>query len=201
MAGADEIRWARRVRPETIRRLYTLHAKGMADEELIEKVGEAMYARCLSIRTVTRAHAGRAACPRCGAEVPHEGRKDQVLRCGCGWDTTWREYLKTYQGKQLYGGHAYSTFRAFIESWPAARTRADKMLAIDALIHACHKDLTGQAWRPAACNLIQGTARELVRFLDELAYGPNSAEELAETRQRWRQEVEASQFMKWLRDG
>ncbi len=35
MTGADEIRWARRVKPETSRRLYALDAKGITDEELI----------------------------------------------------------------------------------------------------------------------------------------------------------------------
>ena len=67
MAGVDEIKWARRVRPETIRALYTLDAKGIVDEELIDEVGYAMLARCESIRTVTRAHSGRATCPRCKA--------------------------------------------------------------------------------------------------------------------------------------
>ncbi|MBI5289694.1 MAG: hypothetical protein HY873_12045, partial [Chloroflexi bacterium] len=50
MAGADEIQWARRVKPEVIRRLYTRDAKGIVDEELIDEVGYAMYARCHSIR-------------------------------------------------------------------------------------------------------------------------------------------------------
>jgi hypothetical protein len=39
MAGADEIRWSRRVKPEMIRRLYTLDAKGIVDEDLINEVG------------------------------------------------------------------------------------------------------------------------------------------------------------------
>ncbi|MEX2225792.1 MAG: hypothetical protein WEB52_05000 [Dehalococcoidia bacterium] len=43
MAGADEIKWARRVRPETIRRLYTLDAKGIVDDELIDEVGYAFF--------------------------------------------------------------------------------------------------------------------------------------------------------------
>ena len=63
MAGADEIKWSRRVKPVSIRRLYTLDAKGIVDEDLINEVGYAMYARCLSIRTATRAHSGRAMCP------------------------------------------------------------------------------------------------------------------------------------------
>lgn len=201
MAGADEIRWARRVKPERILLLYTLHARGVAGEDLIDEVGSAMYARCESIRAATRAHAGRATCPRCQAQIPHEWRRDQVLECPCGWRATWGEYFKSYQGKQLHGGQAYSMFRVFLDTWPACRTRADRMLAIDALIHASHGEFKGQPGRPAACNLIEGTAKELVRFLDALAYGNESLDALIETRDRWRQGVETSRFLKWLRDG
>jgi hypothetical protein len=70
------------------------------------------------------------------------------------------------------------------------------MLAIDALIHACHGEFKGSMGRPAACNLIEGTALELVRFLDELAYGSGSTQGVAETRERWSKDVAASP---WLR--
>ena len=199
MAGVDEIRWARRVRQDKIRRLYTLDAKGIVDEELIDEVGYAMLARCESIRIATRAHAGKATCPRCGAKVEHAWKKHEPLECACGWGTTWGEYLKTYQGKQLYGGNAYPMFRAFIDRWPAARTPRDKMLAIDALIHAVHGQFQGAMARPAACNLIEGTARELIGFLDELAYGPQSTEGIAESRREWDAQVDASRFAAWKR--
>ncbi|HEX5480621.1 MAG TPA: hypothetical protein VFY79_12960 [Dehalococcoidia bacterium] len=199
MAGADEIRWARRVRQDKIRRLYTLDAKGIVDEELIDEVGYAMLVRCESIRMATRAHAGKATCPRCAAKVEHAWDKHQALACPCGWETTWGEYLKTYQGKQLYGGNAYPMFRAFIDRWPAARTPRDKMLAIDALIHAVHGQFQGAMGRPAACNLIEGTARELVGFLDELAYGPQSTEGIAESRREWDAQVDLSRFAGWKR--
>jgi hypothetical protein len=192
MAGIDELRWARRVRPEKIRRLYALDAKGIIDEELIDDVGYAMFARCESIRIATRAHAGKATCARCRSKIEHNFDKAQVLACDCGWQTTWGEYHKAYQGKQLHGGGAYPFFRAFIDAWPAARTPRDKLLAIDALIHACHGQFKGYMGRPAACNLIEGTARELVRFLDELAYGDQSTAELRATRDRWQSDVRAA---------
>jgi len=195
MAGAEEIRWARRVKPEKIRRLYTLDAKGIVDEELIDEVGYAMYARCLSIRTVTRAAAGRATCPRCQAEVRHAWEKNQLLECPCGWSASWGAYLKSYQGKQLHGGQAYPMFRDFIDRWPLARSSRDKMLAIDALIHACHGQWLGQMGRPAACNLIEGTMTELVKFLDELAYGSLSTEGMAESRERWNADLSAAEWL------
>jgi hypothetical protein len=194
MSGADEIHYARRVRQDKIRRLYTLDAKGIVDEELIDDVGYAMFARCESIRVATRAHAGKATCPRCRGRVDHGWDKAEVLRCPCGWGTTWGEYLKTYQGKQLHGGQAYPIFREFIDRWPPARTPRDKMLAIDALIHACHGQWRGGIGRPAACNLIEGTMRELVRFLDDLAYGPLSTDGIAEARDRWDEGVRAARL-------
>jgi hypothetical protein len=185
MSGADELRYARRVRPDKIRRLYTLDAKGIVDDELIDEVGYAMFARCQSIRVATRAHAGKATCPRCRSRIDHQWDKAAALRCACGWETTWGEYLKSYQGKQLHGGQAYPIFRSFIDRWPEARTPRDKMLAIDALIHACHGEWQGGPGRPAACNLIEGSMSELIPFLDELAYGPQSSEGIAEARAEW----------------
>jgi hypothetical protein len=205
MAGADEIRWARRVKPETVRRLYTLDAKGIVDEELIDEVGYAMYARCQSIRIATRAHRGIATCPRCRADVRRADpdwktwRKDEPMACACGWSTTWGEYHKTYQRKQLTGGGAYEMFRGFIDEWPSARTSAEKMLAIDRLIHGCHGQFKGQMGRPAACNLIEGTMMELVALLEELAYGDLSTPGVAEERARWQAAADAAVWMQQVR--
>lgn len=184
--AGDEIRWARRVRQDQIRRLYTLDAKGIVDEELIDEVGYGLYARCESIRVATEAHGGRAACRKCGAIIEHRWEKDRPMVCGaCGWETTWGAYLKLYQRRQLHGGNAYPFFLEYLERWPKARTSRDKLLAIDWLIHACHV-ATGMPWaRPAATNLIEGSATELTRFLDELAYGPGSTPGLGETRAAW----------------
>lgn len=124
--------------------------------------------------------------------VQHQWKRDQPLICDCGWQATWGEYLKSYQGKQLYGGQAYPMFRAFIDRWPQSRTPRDKMLAIDALIHACHGQFEGAMGRPAACNLIEGTMDELIEFLDELAYGDLSTPGVGEVRARWRAGIESA---------
>jgi hypothetical protein len=91
-------------------------------------------------------------------------------------------------------------FRAFIDRWPQARTPRDRMLAIDAIIHACHGEFEGAPGRPAACNLIEGTVGELVHLLDELAYGSRSTDGIAEARQRWAQGVDSSRWLRALRD-
>ena len=205
MAGADEIRWARRVKPELIRRLYTLDAKGIVDEQLIDEVGYAMLARCESIRTVTRAHYGRATCPRCKARVLRHDpnwktwRKDESMMCGCGWSTTWGEYQLTYRKRQLVGGNAYPAFRAFIDDWPRLRLPGDKMMLIDRLVHACHIDALKRWARPAACNLVEGTMTELIPFLDELAYGSQSSESVREQRKIWDERPQLQAWRRWKR--
>ncbi|MEX2247242.1 MAG: hypothetical protein WEC75_11195 [Dehalococcoidia bacterium] len=193
MSGADELRWARRVKPEKIRRLYAFNAKGIIDEELVDEVGYAMLARCEAIRTVTYAHAGRATCPRCRAIIAHAWKKDEALVCECGWSATWGQYLKSYQGRQLHGGSGFPAFKAFIAQWPHARTPEEKMLTIDRLVHAFHAALVGPVvYRPAACNVIEGTATELLGLLEELAYGDLSTPGLRETRDAWAEAVAPS---------
>jgi hypothetical protein len=195
MSGADEIRWARRAEREKIRRLYTLDAKGLVDEELIDEVGYAMFARCESIRTVTEAAHGRVTCPRCRSIIGRVrsrdgGGKDQVLQCSCGWSATWGQYLKSYQGKQLMGGAAFPAFLEFLEAWPKARSPRDKLLLIDRLVHALHVNLIETKGllfaRSAAVNLIEGRLKDVNALLEELAYGERSTPELLEARDRWR---------------
>jgi hypothetical protein len=186
-ATLDDFRWARRVSQDKIRRLYALDAKGILDEELIDDVGYAMYARCESIRIATEAHMGRAACRRCGTIIEHNGQKEARLACAtCGWETTWGAYFKSYQHRQLVGGNAFPAFADFIERWPKLRSPSDKLLAIDKLVHACHASARhpGLA-RPAAVNLIEGKARELIAFLDRIAYTDLSTPGTRAVRDEW----------------
>ena len=60
-----EVRWAPRVNPSAIRRLYETDARGIVDAEQIDAVGYALYARCRSILRATEAQLGRVTCPRC----------------------------------------------------------------------------------------------------------------------------------------
>ena len=187
MPSEPTFRWARRVEQQLIRRLYASDAKGIQDEELVNEAGYAIYARCESIRIATEAHYGRATCRQCRAAIERRNwPKDEPLLCGeCGWSTTWREYHKSYQRKQLVGGKAYADFTAFLERWPVARTYRDKLLEIDRLIHALHIDAKHGFARPAAVNLIEVNMREARELLRELAYGAQSTPGLAETRASW----------------
>jgi hypothetical protein len=71
-ANVDLLRrfWAPRVPPHTIRRLYETDARGIVDEEQVDEVGYALYARCRSILRVTAAHGHHATCPRCERTIP-----------------------------------------------------------------------------------------------------------------------------------
>ena len=173
-AGAAAVRWAPRVPPHKIRRLYETDARGIVDAEQIDAVGFALYARCQSIVRVTEAHHGRVPCPRCGASVPRPEPvrvRRQVLRCAaCGWATTWGAYFATYRGKQLKGGSAIGAFREFAERFPLAGTPRARMLAIDRLLHAFHDELIGPS-RPAGVNLIEGSRSAVLDFLHTLTYG------------------------------
>ncbi|HXH21795.1 MAG TPA: hypothetical protein VNN10_07180 [Dehalococcoidia bacterium] len=171
---AQPLRWAPRVPQALVRRLYESEAAGRLDEELLDEVGIALYARCDSILKATEAHRGRLECPACRAEII-DGRRDRFRRkeaplsCGaCGWATTWQAVLRTLQGKELVGGAAESYFRRYVEGYPRARFGRDKML-IDALLHEFHSSARFGDVRPAAVNVIEGRLRSVMAFLDELA--------------------------------
>jgi len=193
-SGIAAVRWAPRVAPWKVRRLYENDAQGLVDEELIDDVAYSLYARCQSILAVYAAEQGLVACPLCGAEIPRRQRDEQeLLRCPLGhWQTTWGLYRKSYRHKQLWAGRAVTAFMEFVKGLPKARTPREKMLLIDRLIHACHQSLTGAAARykrPVACNLIQGKMKELIALLDGLAYGPCTPPEILRTRAAWREEA------------
>jgi hypothetical protein len=191
------VRWAPRVSPAAIRRLYETDARGIVDEEQIDDVGYALYARCQSILRVTEAHQGRVTCPRCERLVdraPGWIKQDEVVSCGrCGWRVVWRDYLKTYQHKHLVGGGAVQFHRDFVAQFERARTPQQKMLAIDRLIHAFHWELVREPVRAAARELIYArNYKELLTFLDTLTYGENSTSGLREGKDAWDRKVDAS---------
>ena len=123
------VAWARKVRQDRIRQLYKQDALGIVDEELIDEVGYAMYARCESILTATEAGQGRVACPQC-LTVIRRGRSE-AIRCSCGWQTTWTAYRTSYRGKQLHALGALPAIERFAGRWPQTRSARDKLLLID----------------------------------------------------------------------
>ena len=102
MAERRTIRWAERVRPGKMRRLYHLSKRGIYDVGLLDEVGWGLHARCGDALVVNRAMRGEVPCPECGEIVPRPSRPAaQPARGGyapeqfacpeCGRSITWRE--------------------------------------------------------------------------------------------------------------
>lgn len=184
--------WAPRVRQAKIRQLYELDAQGIYDDELINEVGFALWARCQSFLVANAAVGGSAECPVCQAVVEHEGDKAELLHCDqCGWELSWEKYFRTIQHKQLSGAEpVLKLFQEFVERFPKASTQREKMFQIDRLLHGFHWAQYYGFTRPVAVNLIEGKLGEVIRFLDSLSYSEQSTLGFQTQYQQW---VENSQ--------
>lgn len=200
--------WPPRVRPEKIRRLYETEARGLIDEELLDDVLAAMFLRCQAILTCTMAAGGRVKCFRCGTIIQRrwhpdalerpedEGttRNEEVLTCPqCSWRTTWGIYLKSYQGKKLWGGGALPAIENFVQGFPLARSPRDKILLIDRLIHAYHQEMYDNPTRPVAAQMIEGKNHEIIQLIEGLAYGDGTTPEMCQTKVAWDQKTTKAQ--------
>ena len=186
-------RWAPRVDPQLIRRLYLSDARGLLDEELLEEVSYGLYCRCQSIRDVTGVYDGKVTCPVCHTIIPLDPNikigptsgydKEAVLHCPqCTWSCRYGDYHATFQGKNLRGHNFFPLVEEYLRQQPLAQSHAEKMLLIDRLIHAVHQGTL----KGAAVSFVEGrSATQLRRFLDALAYGDASTAGMAETKQQW----------------
>lgn len=183
--------WAKKVPQEWIARLYASDAE-VPDEELADRVGWALAARCDSIIAVTMGfETKKLPCPRCGTVM---ALQDDMFVCPCGFAGSWEQFRASYKNKQLYGANAMPVFLHFRRTFPRAADFREKMAAIDTLIHSFHLlhswRLAGaeeeQAqWSPetaadvplgrsTAVNLIEGSLTDVIRFLDGLAAAENT---------------------------
>ncbi len=186
----ESIRWAPRVRPQLVRRLYEVDARGIVDEELVDEVGHSLLGRCETIRRVTE-----RLCPLCGGELQGGWgeRRDRRITCGsCSWQSTWAHYHRSYKRHRIHGGSAYECFLAYLREFPRCRTRQEKMLVIDRLIHAVHEAATKIWTMPAAVNLIQGKAADVIALLDDLASADSMAAERRLLREAYQSKMEAT---------
>jgi hypothetical protein len=162
------IRWAPRLRPALLKRLYDSDAKGFQNLELCEEVGSALYARCDTFHLVSQTF---VRCPICFQvfEVAREG-VTTCLTKGCAFNTTFDAYGQSVQNYYAWTGRAAEAFETFYQRYPTARTYREKMLLIDQLIHSFHIDeKRGVASKSVASKLLEGNRKEVVRFLDELS--------------------------------
>ncbi len=188
-AGNEAPHWAPKVSRAKIHLLYERDAQGIIDLDLIDEVGWALWERCDSIRIVTSAHYGRVLCPICGTWIDRQNpwSVDEKVECSkCGWHIPWATYHQSYRSKQLFGANAVSVFEAYHKVFPGAQTAKEKMVLIDQLIHAFHIGLK-DIGRPVAANLIEGSLRDVIHFLDKLTSGDSSAAGIGDSGKAWRQ--------------
>ena len=187
--GNEKPHWARKVSQAKIRLLYERDAQGIIDLFLIDEVGWALWERCDSILTVTAAHHGHVLCPICGTVIERQNpwSADETVACAkCGWHILWATYHQSYRSKQLFGANAVGIFETYYKAFPRAQTAQEKMLLIDQLIHAFHIGLK-EIGRPVAANLIEGSLKDVIRFLDKLTSGDASAAGIGDSRTVWKQ--------------
>jgi predicted Zn-ribbon and HTH transcriptional regulator len=149
-------------------RVYTADAEMRSDHELVDDVGWRLLLRCQDVLLVSDS---KVVCPECGTtfDVAWIGEPgERTSRCPkCRWSITAEDYHASFEHRDLNGAGAREEFARFVARFPRLRTYADKMLAIDRLVHAVHA--TGGV---AARNLFEGRARQVLATLDALADSP-----------------------------
>jgi ribosomal protein L37AE/L43A len=174
-----KVQWESRVEMKKILQLYEQISEGIYDEDLVNEIAYAFYARCESIIEVTRAEHGEVTCKECqNIIVRKSGKKDELLICKkCGWKIIWEEYFETYHRKQLSGGSALPMFKEYISKLPNCSSLNEKVLLVDWMIHKCHISIRPEkniySARPAAINLINGRMNQIVPFLNTLPLCPD----------------------------
>ncbi len=165
--------WAPRVSRQKILRLYQNDAIGIVDEELLDEIGITLYCRCESILDASDALLGKVHCPSCANIIMRAGtEKHEQILCGkCGWTIRWIDYQKTFQHKDLWGGGFADAMHEFRTRWEARPSPREKMLLIDRLIHLWHWQFSKVrgASRPAAPTFIEGSRKEVIKFLNEIS--------------------------------
>jgi hypothetical protein len=200
VSDRSEIEWSPRVSLAKIRALYINEARGTCDDELIEEVGFGLLARCQSILEYTLAcDEGLVRCKRCARQGQttliqrNMHKPSALLSCPvCGWQVRWRVYKaesETADG-QLTAGHAGEAFTRYVAVYPQCKTREEKIIAIDRLIHEFHwilirQDRPARANKPAAVNLLRANNLQVMAMLNELTYGENTPPELVEGKAWW----------------
>ena len=193
------IKWAARVDPMLLRRLYQSDAKNIRDNSLADEVGYGLYARSVSLIKVNRAHHEFIIdCPLCDSELQC---KSSSYLCACGWCITKKEHHLTYKHKQLVAISIVPFAKKFISDWERAKDDyTAKMKAIDYLIHCFHYELeeNRNSARPAIINFIDCKMNLAVELIFELAYGHGS-KGYNEEMQRWLNNAKTSHLFELIR--
>ena len=176
----EKLRWAPKLSPDRLARLYRQFMAGQADEARADDVGWALYLRC---EDILRVSAGKCRCPRCGAEFA-VAQGENACPGSCGFVISSAQYHDSWRHTDLWCGNARTCFERFFAAYPHARVLEEKMVLIDTLIHSFHIELkTGRVNRSATNNLLQGSLEQVIEALDALSGIQKEQDEL------WRETV------------
>jgi hypothetical protein len=182
------LHWSKRVPLEKVKRLYESDARGQTDESLLIEVGHGIYSRCMDLLEYWSACEGVVTCRNCGRVIKRKRLEDrsEVLKCRCGWQLTWGEYIKKSMGHQLGPSDVHLLVSRFIEQWPKTKTAAEKMLLIDWIIHQFHIKTIGMG-NTFGANVLAANPLEVFDFLNALAYGDAQPHQtvMREMQARW----------------
>jgi len=139
-AKLNKFVWSPRISENKIRKLYESDAKMIYDDKLVDEVGYTLYARCLQGRDERLlANERKLKCHHCG-EINLSPSNDRIV-CSCGYAYIFYEYMRSFNKNGMPSRSATPFFNEFIKKWEATKTYADKMMAIDYVIHECHMNL------------------------------------------------------------
>jgi len=160
--------WFPKIADVKIKRLYESDAEMIYNEELVDEVGYTLYIRCLQGRDERLlANEGKLKCHHCGAI--HISPPDGKIICSCGYAYIFPDYMRSFNKDSMPSRSATPFFNEFIKKWEKAKTYADKMMAVDYVIHECHLDmLSGVKRNFAGGNLISG--KNIQELILSLAY-------------------------------
>ena len=166
----NKCKWSEKLSRGKLVSLYQTDAKGIVDEELLDDVGYAFYARCKQAKdTRSRLPNGEIICHNCGA-VLKTASYTSLIPCLCGYYYTYREYRRSFNAHNMPAGRAAPIFDEFADKWELCKSASEKMLLIDRLVHECHVSImTGGKGRSVCVNLIEGTIAQLKDMLEMLA--------------------------------
>jgi hypothetical protein len=130
-------------------------------------------------------------CPRCKNVFPlAEKQWTGEVACpstACGWRISYEKYHDTWRHQDLLAaGKALDAVEEYQQQYEADRTPQERMLCIDHLLHTFHWDARlDLPNRTFANNLIHGSHKEVLEFLDRLSFGDHP-----ETKELWRATAE-----------
>ena len=197
LSGSEKPRWAPKVSQAKLHLLYERDAQGIIDLGLIEEVGWALWERWDSILIVTAACNGQVLCPSCETIIERQNpwSDGETVECAkCGWHILWAIYHQSYRGKQLFGANAVDVFATYHKAFLRVQIAREKMLLIDQLVHAFHIILQHGIGRPVAANLIEGSLKDVIDFLNKLTSSRESATGLSDSRRAWKQTLSSADW-------